>query len=50
VALRLVPILGVIAAPIITFPSIGAADLYLDYTTNQARQEPEETDEVGSQT
>ncbi len=49
VALRLVPVLGVIAAPIITFPSIGAADLYVDSKSAQAGRESEESDEVGSE-
>jgi len=35
VILRLIPIIGLIAAPLITLPSIGVADLYVDYRAEQ---------------
>jgi len=43
VAVRLVPLLGLIAAPIITLPAIGAADLYSDYRAEQFRKESKAT-------
>ena len=38
VVLRLIPVLGLIAAPLITLPSIGAADLIVDHRNEQAAE------------
>ena len=43
VVLRLIPLVGVILAPIITLPSVGAADIYIDYRAEQERKQSETT-------